>query len=160
MPPRIDLNSLPAFSDIPGGPLKSLNKPELFSVARELGIGLPLDPRTITVETLRGQVTQGIGKLPNDVRFHKFIVHRAQTTGGAALRNSADKDKEDVGAKDVQPTGAHRKLLEQRVKSDPAGQLKHLKAPADADKHKGKARQSLGSPDMSRLNDNLIATTP
>ncbi|KAK6966552.1 hypothetical protein R3P38DRAFT_2754619 [Favolaschia claudopus] len=123
---RVDMNNIPAFDKLPAGPVASLKKPELCSLAKELGIDLPLDSGSITVNTLKGQITAAIGKNPNDTRFHKFVVHRAQTTGGAALKNSADKDKEDMEAKSVHATGAHRKLLEKRVKSDPAPQLKRL----------------------------------
>ncbi|KAK6981073.1 hypothetical protein R3P38DRAFT_3465367, partial [Favolaschia claudopus] len=133
MPPRIDLAALPPFEGIPGGPINNLSKPQLFSVAKELGMALPAKDTDIVVKVLKSTIQSALAKIPNDTRFHKFTVHRPATTGGAALKNSAHKDKQDrIAANekpDVVPSGAHKKLLQSGVKSDPSPRYNHLKDP-------------------------------
>ncbi|KAJ6521731.1 hypothetical protein B0H19DRAFT_1277608 [Mycena capillaripes] len=158
MPPRIDPNALPPLDQIQGSSVNALKKPELLSVAKALSLELPANPNSINNKELKSQVSKALAsqKFANDTRFHKFAVHRPGTTGGAALKNSVDKDKQDLKAaqnQDVAPTGAHKKLLQQDVKSDPAPQFKYLKGPDyDVNNDKKPAEDSdssLSSPPLS-----------
>ncbi|KAK7015384.1 hypothetical protein R3P38DRAFT_2637364 [Favolaschia claudopus] len=150
MPPRIDLTALPPFEGIPGGPINNLPKPQLFSIARELGMTLPAKDTDITVKDLKSNIQTALVKVPNDTRFHKFTVHRPATTGGAALKNSAHKDKQDRIAEnekpDVVPSGAHKKLLQGGVKSDPSPRYNHLNNPDVRHKEDGNSAEDNDVP--------------
>ncbi|KAJ6540586.1 hypothetical protein B0H19DRAFT_1077993 [Mycena capillaripes] len=77
---------------------------------------------------------------PLDQIMQGELFHLPGKTDEAALKNSVDKDKQDLKAaqnQDVAPTGAHKKLLQQDVKSDPAPQLNHLEG-ADYDANNDK----------------------
>ncbi|KAJ7806696.1 hypothetical protein B0H14DRAFT_3152822 [Mycena olivaceomarginata] len=127
MPPRIDYNTLPPLEEITGRSVAGLKKPELLSLAKELGLTLPENPGKITGDKLKSEVSKAI-EISTDPRFNRF---RPAVKGGAPSKTSADKDKQDVDAaaqkQDVAPSGAHGKLLKQDVKSDPAPQFKRLK---------------------------------
>ncbi|KAK6997407.1 hypothetical protein R3P38DRAFT_3623362 [Favolaschia claudopus] len=159
MPPRIDLTALPPFEGIPGGPINNLPKPQLFSIARELGMTLPAKDTDITVKDLKSNIQTALAKVPNDTRFHEFSVHRPATTGGAALKNTAHKDKQDRIAEnekpDVVPSGAHKKLLQGGVKSDPSPRYNHLNNP-DA-RHKEDGNSGEDNDDKSSLLSSVMS---
>ncbi|KAJ6469344.1 hypothetical protein C8R45DRAFT_1105209 [Mycena sanguinolenta] len=144
MPPKFDLDALPSLDEIPAGSISNLKKPQLFSLAKELS----LDPHSkATNPELKKQISEALGsqKFLNDTRFLKFTVHRAGTTGGAALKNSADKDKQDVDAAVVKqdvPSGAHKKLLEQNATTDPVPQFKILNNTAKKSSEMGDSDES------------------
>lgn len=104
----IDLDNLPPLEQINGGSVTNLHKDELLSVAKALGISMPTKPGDVTKPDLLCSVKASLGA-SSDVRFLKFKVHRPDTTGGAALKNSADKAKEDSEAsakkEDAAPSG-------------------------------------------------------
>ncbi|KAJ7211496.1 hypothetical protein B0H12DRAFT_1238714 [Mycena haematopus] len=154
MPPRIDLNTLPSLDQIKAGPVTGLKKFELLSLAQFLNLELPANTK---VNELKKRVSGALGsqEFVNDTRFHKFTVHRSGTTGGAAIKNSADKDKQDVNAAkkpDIALSGAHGKLLHQNAKTDPAPQFKPLNVSKSAANPKDKERAETGDSDSSLSN--------
>ncbi|KAF7333802.1 hypothetical protein MVEN_02337000 [Mycena venus] len=160
MPPRIDPNALPAVEQIKGGSVSTLNKAELFSIAKELKLPLPDDPKDIVGKVLKAKVSTALKspQFANDPRFQKFKSYRPQTTGGAAIKNSADKDKLDLAAsqkQDAAPSGAHGKLLQKAVKSDPAPQFRLLGVtkPDTGTDHVDTASESSLSPVPSLSSD-------
>jgi hypothetical protein len=105
MPPRIDYNTLPPLEEITGRSVAGLKKPELLSLAKELGLTLPENPGKITGDKLKSEVSKAI-EISTDPRFNQF---RPAVKGGAPSKTSADKDKQDVDAaaqkQDVAPSG-------------------------------------------------------
>ncbi|KAJ7433122.1 hypothetical protein B0H11DRAFT_2209049 [Mycena galericulata] len=128
-PASIDLNNLPPLEEIKGGSINNLHKKELFTVAKALGMEMPSKASNLAKPALLDQV-KVLLTATTDVRFLKFKVHRPETTGGAALKNSADKAKEDSEASakkdDTALSGANKKLIEKQVKIDPPPQHKRL----------------------------------
>ncbi|KAJ6485062.1 hypothetical protein C8R47DRAFT_1217105 [Mycena vitilis] len=133
MPPTIySLPDLPTLEEIKGGSVNGLVKKSLLRVALDLQI---IQPDAINNKKSVGELKSAINealKTPafsSDVRFHKFTVHRPATTGGAAIKKSLDKEKDDAaaGKQDILPTGAHQKLLSGENNSDPPARHKHLK---------------------------------
>ncbi|KAJ7148040.1 hypothetical protein C8R43DRAFT_1108102 [Mycena crocata] len=129
-PSRHERNNLPPFAEIRGGSIAALRKGDLLSVAIELGLPLPEDINKATVPELKNAITAALAtpQVASDNRFLKFIVYRTKTTGGAAIKNSVEKAREDAAAQkeDVAPTGAHLTLLEGKSTSDPAPQHRRL----------------------------------
>ncbi|KAJ6565637.1 hypothetical protein DFH09DRAFT_1081791 [Mycena vulgaris] len=126
-PTRLDLSVLPPLEDIKPGSILKLKKAELLSVALALNLTLPADINKINVDELKKMIPEAL-KVSTDVRFLKFSVHRPNTTGGAAIKNSVDKSKEDdvANKEDIPPSGANLKLLEGKAKSDPPAQHRRL----------------------------------
>ncbi|KAJ7777717.1 hypothetical protein DFH07DRAFT_976934 [Mycena maculata] len=129
MAPATDLNNLPPLKEIKGGSVSNLHKAELLGLAKALGITMPPRPSDVTKADLSRDIKAAL-EATSDVGFLKFKVHRPDTTGGAALKNSADKAKEDSEASakkaDTAPSGANKKLLELGTKTDPPAQHKRL----------------------------------
>ncbi|KAJ7844842.1 hypothetical protein B0H13DRAFT_2363989 [Mycena leptocephala] len=133
---QIDLNALPPLDEIKGGSVNGLKKAELLSLAKALDIELPGNSK---VKELKKLVLDALGsqKFATDSRFQKFTVYRPSTTGGAATKNSADKDKQDAAAQKQDTIAPSGKLLQQEVKADPAPKFKHLGQPgSDPNKKK------------------------
>ncbi|KAJ7760841.1 hypothetical protein DFH07DRAFT_815952 [Mycena maculata] len=153
----IDLNNLPPLEQIKGGSLSNLHKGELLSVAKALGISMPAKPGDVMKPELLLSVKASLGA-SSDVRFLKFKVHRPDTTGGAALKNSADKAKEDseASAKKEAPSGASQKLLALDAKTDPPAQHQRLGSnPKASEVHNSKANEEelVNSDASSPLSD-------
>ncbi|KAF7354513.1 hypothetical protein MVEN_01140700 [Mycena venus] len=155
MPPRIDYSALPPLEEIVGRSINGLKKPELLSLAKELGLVLPDKPAKITGDKLKSDVSQAI-ETSTDPRFNRF---RPAAKGGAPSKTSADKDKQDVDAaaqkQDVAPSGAHGKLFRQDIKSDPAPQFKRLKMSdpkaADSESDDAKTQKEINSSSLSEM---------
>ncbi|KAJ6544688.1 hypothetical protein B0H10DRAFT_2244198 [Mycena sp. CBHHK59/15] len=100
----IDLDNLPPLEQIKGGSVSNRHKDELISVAKALGISMPAKPGDVTKPDLLRGIKASLG-VSSDVRLLKFKVH----WGGAALKNSADKAKENSEAsakkEDAAPSG-------------------------------------------------------
>ncbi|KAJ7655619.1 hypothetical protein DFH06DRAFT_480604 [Mycena polygramma] len=133
MPPTIySLPDLPTLEEIKGGSVNGLVKKSLLRLALDLQIIQPDEiNQKKSVTELKSAINEAL-KSPafsSDVRFHKFTVHRPATTGGAAIKKSLDKAKDDAaaGKQDIAPTGAHQKLLNGENKSDPPASHRHLK---------------------------------
>ncbi|KAJ7857010.1 hypothetical protein B0H13DRAFT_2283366 [Mycena leptocephala] len=123
MPPTIyNLSDLPTLDEIKQGPVNSLGKKDLLAIAIALKLLQPneINNKNNTVTALKKAVL-GALQTTSDTRFLEFTVHRPATTGGAAVKTSADKSKEDGAAqkKDLVPSGAHLKLLTGNIKTDP-----------------------------------------
>jgi hypothetical protein len=109
MPPTIyNLSDLPTLDEIKQGPVNSLGKKDLLAIAIALKLLQPneINNKNNTVTALKKAVL-GALQTTSDTRFLKFTVHRPATTGGAAVKTSADKSKEDGAAqkKDLVPSG-------------------------------------------------------
>ncbi|KAJ7915925.1 hypothetical protein B0H13DRAFT_2270163 [Mycena leptocephala] len=109
MPPTIyNLSDLPTLDEIKQGPINSLGKKDLLAIAIALKLLQPneINNKNNTVTALKKAVL-GALQTTSDTRFLEFTVHRPATTGGAAVKTSADKSKEDGAAqkKDLVPSG-------------------------------------------------------
>ncbi|KAJ7912449.1 hypothetical protein B0H13DRAFT_2660087 [Mycena leptocephala] len=148
MPPTIyNLSDLPTLDEIKQGPVNSLGKKDLLAIAIALKLLQPneINNKNNTVTALKKAVL-GALQTTSDTRFLKFTVHRPATTGGAAVKTSADKSKEDGAAqkKDLVPSGAHLKLLTGNIKTDPPPQHRHLYSGKEPEGQKEEGSKNLG----------------
>ncbi|KAJ7802906.1 hypothetical protein B0H13DRAFT_1931645, partial [Mycena leptocephala] len=120
---------------------------DLLAIAIALKLLQPdeINKKNNTVTALKKAVL-GALQTTSDTRFLKFTVHRPATTGGAAVKTSADKSKEDGAAqkKDIFPSGAHLKLLTGNINTDPPPQHRHLYNSKEPDGQKEEGRKDLG----------------
>ncbi|KAJ7932909.1 hypothetical protein B0H13DRAFT_2307192 [Mycena leptocephala] len=129
MPPTIyNLSDLPTLDEIKQGSVNSLAKKDLLAIAIALKLLQPneINNKNNTVTALKKAVL-GALQTTSDTRFLKFTVHRPATTGGAAVKTSADKSKEDGAAqkKDLVPSGEDEEIDKPSGPAPPAGNILH-----------------------------------
>ncbi|KAJ7087721.1 hypothetical protein C8R43DRAFT_307901 [Mycena crocata] len=153
MPPkRIKPEDIPTLESIKAGSISALTKRDLVAIALALDIIQLENINKENVPEIKASIIAALRspKFCNDERFLKFSVYRPSTTGGASLRSSADKAKEDAAAQkeDVVPTGANMTLFEQKAKADPPPQHRRLVQleGGDIKENEGKTKSPPSSP--------------
>ncbi|KAJ7457311.1 hypothetical protein FB451DRAFT_1564189 [Mycena latifolia] len=158
------------LDEIKPGPVNKLNRPSLLIVAEALELAfVAKGPDKTQVKDLKWMIAEAI-KAPKFLfreEFQKFVVYtRAES---AAPKTSADKAKQDnlQGKSDAGPPGgAHKKLLDKDVRTDPPPQFRILgqkqdgKDLVDSDDESSSSAASSPSPTPKSLGKTSTAASP
>ncbi|KAJ7048810.1 hypothetical protein C8F01DRAFT_1094375 [Mycena amicta] len=132
MAPRVDLKNLPAVEKIKSA-VGSMHKAELVAVAVYSKLHTAEDASHLTKDELCKQL-KVIVTNSEDPILAAFGTYRTRTTAnaeapkGRKIQRSDERDKEDLKQDELllPPTGANKKLIKDKTKTDPPPQFARL----------------------------------